>query len=75
MRLKRAIVSIPGENGAGKTTLIKIIPNLVTPTDGRVWIFGRDNRKAKNELYKYVGALLEGNRNIYRNLYAYQNLQ
>lgn len=38
------IFGLIGLNGVGKTTLIKSVLNLVTPTAGRVSIFGRDHR-------------------------------
>jgi zinc transport system ATP-binding protein len=35
-------LSIIGPNGSGKTTLIKIILGLLTPTEGRIQIFGEN---------------------------------
>jgi zinc transport system ATP-binding protein len=37
-------LSIIGPNGSGKTTLIKIILGLLTPTEGRIRIFGEDGK-------------------------------
>ncbi len=38
-------VAIVGENGAGKTTLAKHLIGLLRPTQGRVWLRGRDIAK------------------------------
>ncbi|MGN7611381.1 ABC transporter ATP-binding protein [Magnetococcales bacterium HHB-1] len=42
-------VSIIGPSGCGKTTLIKIIGDIVAPTQGTVTINGRPNRIARKE--------------------------
>ena len=39
---KGSHVAIVGVNGSGKTTLVKIIMGLFKPTDGKVYINGRD---------------------------------
>jgi osmoprotectant transport system ATP-binding protein len=38
------VVALLGESGSGKTTTLKMINRLVEPTEGRVFIEGRDNR-------------------------------
>ena len=35
------IVGLLGKNGAGKTTLIKLINDLLTPTEGKILINGK----------------------------------
>lgn len=40
-----SINAIIGPNGAGKSTLLKILVNLVTPSSGRVSIFGTDSSR------------------------------
>jgi ATP-binding cassette subfamily B protein len=35
-------LALVGENGAGKTTFIKLLAGLYQPTEGRVWLDGRD---------------------------------
>ena len=35
-------VALLGGNGAGKTTAMSMILGVVTPSAGRVWLFGRD---------------------------------
>lgn len=48
------IVTIIGPNGAGKSTLIKAIAGLVTVSDGRVTIAGRDT--TNTPAYRLAGA-------------------
>jgi len=42
-------LGILGPNGGGKSTLLKIILGLVSPTSGRVVIFGRSPEEARRE--------------------------
>jgi ATP-binding cassette subfamily B protein len=37
-------LALVGENGAGKTTLVKLLTRLYEPTEGRIWLDGRDLR-------------------------------
>ena len=46
-----------GPNGAGKSTLIRTLLGLISPTDGRAEIFGRDIIKYKIENLNDVGYL------------------
>jgi len=39
--------SVIGPNGGGKTTLVKLIVGLLTPTEGRVRVFGKPPAKAR----------------------------
>ena len=60
-----------GPNGAGKTTTIKMILGLITPSAGAVEIpNGIRTRDGRLRL----GAVLEGNRNIYYRMTAVENL-
>ncbi len=48
-----------GPNGAGKTTTIRMLLNLVRPTAGEVWLFGRRLHDDPSGLLRRVGALIE----------------
>lgn len=63
-----------GANGAGKTTTIKMICGLVTPTTGHVRINGYDVRQHRSMAMRQIGAVLEGTRNIYWRMSAWDNL-
>jgi ABC-2 type transport system ATP-binding protein len=53
------IVGFLGPNGAGKTTSIRMILGLITPTAGRVELFGQDLNANRAQLLPRVGALVE----------------
>ncbi|MEV0649565.1 ABC transporter ATP-binding protein [Phytomonospora sp. NPDC050363] len=63
-----------GPNGAGKTTTIKIAAGLLSPTAGRVALNGCDVATRRSAAMAQFGAVLEGSRNVYWNLSAWQNL-
>ncbi|MDT7945523.1 MAG: ABC transporter ATP-binding protein [Cyanobacteriota bacterium PSP.bin.10] len=68
------ILAFLGPNGAGKTTTIKLIAGLIQPDAGTVRILGRDPHRDPGTLAQ-VGAVLEGNRNLYWRLTPLQNLE
>jgi ABC-2 type transport system ATP-binding protein len=51
------VVAILGPNGAGKTTLINLMLGLLTPTAGRISVYGRAPRQAVAD--GLVGAMLQ----------------
>jgi ABC-2 type transport system ATP-binding protein len=63
-----------GPNGAGKTTTIKMVCGLVTPTAGTIHLNGYDVFRERKSAMRQIGAVLEGARNIYWRLTAWQNL-
>lgn len=69
-----SVLAFLGPNGAGKTTTIKMITGLVQPDRGHVQIGGRDPHRDAGAL-RQVGAVLEGNRNLYWRLTAAENLE
>ncbi len=70
----REVLAFLGPNGAGKTTTIKMIAGLILPDRGQVRIAGRDPHRQASAL-RQVGAVLEGNRNVYWRLTPEENLE
>ena len=68
------VLAFLGPNGAGKTTTIKMIAGLIYPDAGWVRIAGKDPHR-QPEALRDVGAVLEGNRNLYWRLSALENLE
>ena len=68
------ILGLLGPNGAGKTTTIKLICGLVSPTSGSVRVNGYDIGRQRSRAVLQLGAVLEGGRNVYWSLTAWQNL-
>ncbi|MDQ0086821.1 ABC-2 type transport system ATP-binding protein [Paenibacillus anaericanus] len=67
------IYGFVGENGAGKTTLMKVIGGLVHPTDGKISLFGKSDKKDLNYARRQVGFLIEMPA-LYPHLNAEENL-
>jgi ABC-2 type transport system ATP-binding protein len=67
------VLAFLGPNGAGKTTTIKMIAGLILPDAGWVRIGGRDPHHDSRAL-RSLGAVLEGNRNLYWRLTPEENL-
>jgi ABC-2 type transport system ATP-binding protein len=68
------VFGLLGPNGAGKTTTIKMICGLIIPSAGQVLVNGRTVTQKRSEVMREIGAVLEGTRNIYWRLSAWQNL-
>ncbi|MGF1487922.1 MAG: ABC transporter ATP-binding protein [Prochloraceae cyanobacterium] len=67
------VLAFLGPNGAGKTTSIKMMAGLVKPDAGWTKIAGIDPHCNPAAL-KNLGAVLEGNRNVYWRLTPEENL-
>jgi ABC-2 type transport system ATP-binding protein len=46
-----------GPNGAGKTTTIRTMLDFISPTSGRIQVFGLDSRRDSVEIHRRVGYL------------------
>jgi ABC-2 type transport system ATP-binding protein len=68
------VFTLLGPNGAGKTTIIKMIGGLVTPTAGSIRVGGYDVARQRPRAARQIGAVLEGSRNVYWPLSAWENL-
>jgi ABC-2 type transport system ATP-binding protein len=68
------VLAFLGPNGAGKTTTIKMIAGLIMPDAGHVSIVGYNPHRTPLAL-KHLGAVLEGNRNLYWRLTPEENLE
>lgn len=68
------VLAFLGPNGAGKTTTIKMMAGLIEPDAGWVRIAGSDPHRNSAALQN-LGAVLEGNRNLYWRLTPEENLE
>ncbi|WP_411350304.1 ABC transporter ATP-binding protein [Paenibacillus sp. WLX2291] len=63
-----------GPNGAGKTTTIRMLVNLIRPTEGKITICGYDVTREPEKALAYVGSIVE-NPEMYPYLTGWENLQ
>jgi ABC-2 type transport system ATP-binding protein len=63
-----------GPNGAGKSTTIRMILNLIFPTEGDVELFGRSLTQARHKALARVGSIVE-KPSFYGHLSALRNLE
>ncbi len=63
-----------GPNGAGKTTTIRILLNLIKPTNGQVSVLGLDSQRDSVEIKKLLG-YLPGEFSFYPNLTGARTLE
>ncbi len=56
---KGEIYGFLGPNGAGKTTVMKMITNLIKPTNGEIEIFGEKLTNRSFEVLKRIGSIIE----------------
>lgn len=63
-----------GPNGAGKTTTIRMLVNLIRPTEGTIEICGYDVHRNPEQALGYIGSIVE-NPEVYGYLTGYENLE
>ncbi|MBU5672427.1 ABC transporter ATP-binding protein [Paenibacillus brevis] len=63
-----------GPNGAGKTTTIRMLVDLIRPTEGSVSICGHQVNRNPELALSYVGSIVE-NPEVYSYLTGYENLE
>ena len=71
---KGKIYGLLGKNGAGKTTIMCMLLNLTYPSDGEIFLFGKDPKIYSKEIYPKIGSIIE-TPGFYENLTAYENLK
>lgn len=63
-----------GPNGAGKTTTIRMLVDLIRPTQGSVRVCGVDVHRHRNEALRHIGCIVE-NPEMYDYLSGMENLE
>src|SRR6478672_4796666 len=63
-----------GPNGSGKTTTIRMLVDLIKPTEGTISICGVSVSKRPDEALQYVGCIVE-NPELYAYLTGWENLE
>jgi ABC-2 type transport system ATP-binding protein len=63
-----------GPNGAGKTTTIRLLMNLIRPSQGQATIYGLDSQRDSVEIKRFTG-YLPGEFSLYPNLTGAQTLK
>lgn len=71
---KGKIYALLGRNGAGKTTTMKMLLNLIQPTSGNLYLFGKNNSDFGKDNYHRIGSIIEAPA-FYENLTAGENLE
>ena len=75
LKLKKGeIYGLIGQNGAGKTTLIKLITQIIAPSQGSVYILGSRTPKEWTSSLQHVGTVIE-TPVAHQHLSAYDNLR
>jgi ABC-2 type transport system ATP-binding protein len=63
-----------GPNGSGKTTTIRMLVDLIRPTEGTITVCGYDVQRQPDEALRYVGCIVE-NPELYSYLTGWENLE
>lgn len=54
-----SIYALMGPNGAGKTTFIKLLMNLIAPSEGRAIVLGQDSEQLHGRSFEEIGYVSE----------------
>jgi ABC-2 type transport system ATP-binding protein len=68
-----SIYGFIGLNGAGKTTMMRILLNMIKPSEGQARILGQDVSKASSLFWNQIGYLIE-TPHSYQNLTVSENI-
>lgn len=71
---EKEVLSILGPNGAGKTTLINCLNGILIADKGEIFFETKPVKKHFNYFRSKIGAVLEGNSNIYYHMTPIKNL-
>lgn len=71
---KGKIYGLLGRNGAGKTTIMKMMLQLVRPTEGIIRLFGMGYQEHISDTYRKIGSIIE-TPGFYTNLTGQENLE
>ncbi|MEC0171968.1 ABC transporter ATP-binding protein [Paenibacillus graminis] len=63
-----------GPNGAGKTTTIRMLVDLIRPSEGNITVCGYNVNRQPEKALQYVGSIVE-NPEVYTYLTGWENLQ
>ncbi|AIQ69728.1 ABC transporter ATP-binding protein [Paenibacillus graminis] len=63
-----------GPNGAGKTTTIRMLVDLIRPSEGSITVCGYNVNRQPEKALQYVGSIVE-NPEVYTYLTGWENLQ
>jgi ABC-type multidrug transport system ATPase subunit len=68
-----SIYGFLGANGAGKTTTLRLVLGLLTPKQGKIFLFGEPFERNRVAILRRVGSLIE-TPSLYGHLSAFENL-
>ncbi|ETT57959.1 spermidine/putrescine import ATP-binding protein potA [Paenibacillus sp. FSL R7-277] len=71
---KGEIFGFLGPNGAGKTTTIRMLVDLIRPSEGTITVCGYNVNRNPEKALQYVGSIVE-NPEVYTYLTGWENLQ